>query len=155
MYVSILANPPFSFTTADLSNMDLGIVWPDKSSMAAGKLSEASTLEEKRSKKCKVGGKEDCSEVRQGTVSSLAPARKNYLNLLSQMFINQKELESLLNEHPSDLKWFEVPLEIGRPKRPSNFPSEIFNQSCFKEIGSDRRILIPCMLIQGALLNMN
>ena len=44
MYVSMDFTPPFSFTAADLSNTDLGIVCPDKSSMAAGKFSDARTL---------------------------------------------------------------------------------------------------------------
>lgn len=41
-------NPPFSFTAADLSNNDLGMVCPDKSSMAAGKFSDARTLVRKK-----------------------------------------------------------------------------------------------------------
>ena len=44
----MVAKPPFSFTAADLSNIDFGIVWPDKSSMAAGKLSDARTLQGKK-----------------------------------------------------------------------------------------------------------
>lgn len=42
--LSMAFKPPFSFTAADLSNTDLGIVCPDKSSMAAGKFSDARTL---------------------------------------------------------------------------------------------------------------
>ena len=42
--VSKVFKPPLSFTAADLSNTDLGIVCPDKSSMAAGKFSDARTL---------------------------------------------------------------------------------------------------------------
>ena len=44
MKVSRACKPPFSITAADLSNMDLGTVCPDRSSMAAGKFSEARTL---------------------------------------------------------------------------------------------------------------
>lgn len=45
---SMAFNPPFSLTAADLSNNDLGMVCPDKSSMAAGKFSDARTLASKK-----------------------------------------------------------------------------------------------------------
>ena len=45
---SMAFNPPFSLTAEDLSNNDLGIVCPDKSSMAAGKFSDARTLASKK-----------------------------------------------------------------------------------------------------------
>ena len=50
MKVSRACKPPFSITAADLSNMDLGTVCPDRSSMAAGKFSEARTLMAKGNK---------------------------------------------------------------------------------------------------------
>ena len=50
MKVSRACKPPFSITAADLSNMDLGTVCPDRSSMAAGKFSEARTLMTKGNK---------------------------------------------------------------------------------------------------------
>ena len=53
MKVSRACKPPFSITAADLSNMDLGTVCPDRSSMAAGKFSDARTLMTKGNKQTK------------------------------------------------------------------------------------------------------
>ena len=44
MSVSIVATPPLSLMVADLSRTDLGTLSPDRSSMAAGRFREASTL---------------------------------------------------------------------------------------------------------------